>query len=73
MIENLKELVDIYTKTKNKPNYFTKNERQNLIQEEDYYVPEMEYISPIYKLLIELYEIPFKADEILKQKIKKLR
>ena len=72
MIENLKELVDIYTKTKNKPNYFTKNERINLIQEEDYYVPEMEYISPIYKLLIELYEIPFKADEILKQKIKKL-
>ena len=73
MIENLKELVDIYTKTKNKPNYFTKNERINLIQEEDYYVPEMEYISPIYKLLIELYEIPFKKDEILKQKIKKLR
>lgn len=72
MIENLKELVDIYTKTKNKPNYFTKNERQNLIQEEDYYVQETEYISPIYKLLIELYEIPFKADEILKQKIKKL-
>ena len=72
MIENLKELVDIYTKTKNKPNYFTKNERINLIQEEDYYVPEMEYISPIYKLLIELYEIPFKKDEILKQKIKKL-
>lgn len=31
MIENLKELVDIYTKTKNKPNYFTKNERINLI------------------------------------------
>ena len=71
-IENLKELVDIYTKTKNKPNYFTKNERINLIQEEDYYVQETEYISPIYKLLIELYEIPFKADEILKQKIKKL-
>ena len=72
MIENLKELVDICTKTKNKPNYFTKNERINLIQEEDYYVQETEYISPIYKLLIELYEIPFKADEILKQKIKKL-
>lgn len=72
MIENLKELVDIYTKTKNKPNYFTKNERINLIQKEDYYVQETEYISPIYKLLIELYEIPFKADEILKQKIKKL-
>ena len=65
MIENLKELVEVYNRKNNRYNFFTAPNEIEIIKKEDYYEANMPYTSPAYKLA-ELYEIPFEAEKKLK-------
>lgn len=73
MIENLKELVEVYNRKNNRYNFFTAPNEIEIIKKEDYYEANMPYTSPAYKLLAELYEIPFEAEKKLKIRQKNLK